>query len=426
MVVTCLVASAPVGRPHAVIPLYAEGVVLDAGGMPQIVRPGTPPDDPDAQDDAVQRARQDAWLEEGDVPGPDRYADLAEQALRDLDALVLPNGAAIAGTSAAWRYVWPRDASFTAVALARTGHPDDAFEVLTYLQRMQDERSSGGVFEARYLPDGTGAVPDERGLQLDGNGWVLWAVAQWYDAAGSGAATDEALEELRPLVERSLAAIEANTDPVSGLPGVFPDYWEVRESVPTLGTCAPLLLGVRAAEGVAEDLGLGAVEPLVTRLEAGVDRFAPDYPRRLGGRDRDTAVAFLMPPFVEAGGVEGDDAGAGVDEDVSAAWSAAAAAMVRPAGGLAPGEGWKEDGISWTPTTAVFALTAAASGDVEQAVERLDWLEAHRTSRGALPEKVLWDGSPSAVAPLAWTASLVLLTLDELDRQETGAATDAG
>ena len=40
--------------------------------------------------------------------------------------------------------------------------------------------------------------------------------------------------------------------------------------------------------------------------------------------------------------------------------------------------------------------------------------DAHRTSAGALPEKVLADGSPAAVAPLAWTAATVLLTLDRL------------
>src|SRR5665648_525805 len=95
------------------------------------------------------------------------------------------------------------------------------------------------------------------------------------------------------------------------------------------------------------------------------------------------------------------------------------------AGGLAPGAGWAADGVSWTPTTAVFALTAAASGQVDRAESWLDWLDAHRTPRGALPEKVLADGSPSAVAPLAWTCALVLLTLDELGGGSSGSWTSA-
>ena len=32
-----------------------------------------------------------------------------------------------------------------------------------------------------------------------------------------------------------------------------------------------------------------------------------------------------------------------------------------------------------------------------------------------LPEKVLWDGSPSAAAPLGWTCAVVLLALRELE-----------
>ncbi len=399
VVASCAVGSTPLAPPFAVVPLYSDGVVLDQAGEPQLVRVGET-----ARSDPYQRERQDAWLEAGTVPGPERYRGLAEQALRDLDALVLDDGAALAAASPAWRYVWPRDASFTAVALARTGHSSDAYDVLHYLQQMQDLRSTEGVFEARYRPDGTGDVPDERGLQLDGNGWVLWAVAEWYAAADRATRTAD-LTSLAPLVERSLAAIRSNVDPVTGVPAAFPDYWETRVRTPTLGTAAPLLAGVRACEDVVAALGLPPTADLVALLERGVDQFAPHYPRHLGGTAQDTAVAFLMPPF------------APLDPQVRAAWTDAQAEMSRPAGGLAPGATWKRDGISWTPTTAVFALTAAASGDVDAATARLDWLEEHRTARGALPEKVLWDGSPSAVAPLAWTASLVLLTLDELDRQ---------
>lgn len=385
----------------ASIPLAADGVVLATGGRLRSIPVGSSLDD-----DPDELAVQDSWVAEGTVPGPARYADMAERALRDLDALVLPNGAALAGATGAWRYVWPRDASFTAVALARTGHVDDARSVLVYLQRMQDRRSSGGVLEARYLANGSGDVPDGRGLQLDGNGWVLWAVSQWYAAAPPGAARDVQLAALRPLVERSLDAIRDNVDPLTGLPGTFPDYWEVVEDGPTLATLAPLLLGARSIGPVLEALGLPGAGDVVWSLEQGLTQFAPDYTRRIDGQTQDAGVALLMPPFAEP------------DDVVRAAWTTAAGAMVRPAGGLAPGSGWRLDGVSWTPTTALFALTAAASGDVERAHQWLEWLDEHRTTRGSLPEKVLWDGEPSAVAPLAWTDALVLLTLDELDAHE--------
>ena len=90
--------------------------------------------------------------------------------------------------------------------------------------------------------------------------------------------------------------------------------------------------------------------------------------------------------------------------------------MRRPAGGLAPGSSWRQDGVSWTPETALFALTAASTSQIRTAHQWLAWLDAHRTAGGSLPEKVLADGSPAAVAPLAWTAALVVLTVDSLDR----------
>jgi glucoamylase len=401
VVAACAGGSARTNAGNAHVALYADGVVVDVDGMPRAVTVGA-----STVPDHATASAQDRWLRSGTVPGPDRYADMAEQALRDLDALVLPNGAAIAGANHAWRYVWPRDASFTAAALARTGHQGDAHDVLAYLQRMQDLRSTDGTLEARYLPDGSGGVPDQRGLQLDGSGWVLWGVAEWYAACEPGRTRDRDLEGLRPLVERSMAAIRTAVDPATGLPPAFADYWEVTEDRPTLGTVSALLLGVRAAQPVLDALGEPASQDLLDLLERGVDDgFAPGYPRHLGGIDRDAAVAFLMPPF------------APLDDGVRGAWTEAAVGMARPGGGLAPGEGWRQDGISWTPETAVFALTAAASGDRRQALDRLDWLQDHRTVRGSLPEKVLWDGSPSAVAPLAWTASLVLLTLDELDKE---------
>ena len=46
--------------------------------------------------------------------------------------------------------------------------------------------------------------------------------------------------------------------------------------------------------------------------------------------------------------------------------------------------------------------------------EILSWLAAHRTEQGSLPEKVLHDGRPAQVAPLAWTAANTLLALDAL------------
>src|SRR5512135_2992162 len=80
-----------------------------------------------ASQESVQASRHERWLAEGAVPGErTRFAPMVSRALVDLRSLTADNGAALAGASSAWRYVWPRDASFVAAALAAAGHQADA------------------------------------------------------------------------------------------------------------------------------------------------------------------------------------------------------------------------------------------------------------------------------------------------------------
>jgi GH15 family glucan-1,4-alpha-glucosidase len=83
-----------------------------------------------------------------------------------------------------------------------------------------------------------------------------------------------------------------------------------------------------------------------------------------------------------------------------------------------PGQAWRGRGrtVAWTPETAFFALAAASSGERTAAERWLGWLERHRTTLGALPEKVDEAGRPASVAPLAWTCSIVLLALTAQER----------
>lgn len=401
------------------VPLHSAGVVLSADGEVSLV----PPDDhpalyPDsrvligpARDQPRARnaaRRQQDWLAEGDIPGEaTAHEDMARAALLDLETLVQPNGAALAGWSRSWRYVWPRDAAFTVAALSRTGHAEDAFEVLAFLQAVQEQ---DGRFQARYLQSGTGDVPDNRGIQLDGAGWVLWGAREWFDSFEAAGPAPHELRAIEPLIRRSTRNLIGLVDPVTGLPPASSDYWERNENALTLGTAAPVLAGLRAAPTLLVALGEHQLardsRAAARRLDASIHRTfgARGYPRVIDGFHRDAAVAFMLPPFAK-----------GVHPDVHRAWIAAGPAMQQPAGGVSPGVGWKKDGISWTPETALFALAAAASGETEMALAWISWLDAHRTSLGALPEKVSAQGEPGGVAPLAWTAALVVLTLDELE-----------
>jgi hypothetical protein len=116
------------------------------------------------------------------------------------------------------------------------------------------------------------------------------------------------------------------------------------------------------------------------------------------GGGADAIVTVLGPPF------------APLRADVTAAIEHSRKVLTQPNGGVTPGEDWRTDGVSWTPQTALFGLSAAARGDRTTAESVLNWLDANRTKAGALPEKVNRDNRPAGEAPLAWTSALVVLT----------------
>ena len=332
------------------------------------------------------------WL--GAVPAA--HTDLAASALADLWVLGDDAPAPVAGWSRSWRYLWPRDAAFSAVALARVGLPDRAVGILAHLQSLQRE---GQWFEARYDLT-TGRSPDDRAPQFDGTGLVLWAVAELLAALPSPAERERAATRLEALVTRSRDLLAGGTGHGETLPPVSPDYWEVRERSVTLGIMAATLAGWRAAAaltGAAED---GAAAEAFTALLR--EEFAPGgfqrYARR-GGADS----ARALPAALGA-----------ADVVPTSALDALVTDLARPAGGIAPGARWRRDGISWTPSTSLLALGLARAGRREEATSLLHWLADHRTGAGSLSEKVLFDGRPAAVAPLAWTAANTLLTIDAL------------
>lgn len=433
---------------HAVVPLAQETAVRDVRGelvplsparyaavAPELVGPGRVL----ASDGAVEGSTPDlsralaagmaaadtAWLLRGEVPGAGTtYQDMATRALWDLRTLTSPAGAGpgavLAAPSANWRYVWPRDSAFAAVAYARSGHLDDAVAVLGFVQAQQ---GADGSMQARYLPTGDAAVPDSRGLQEDGPGWAIWAVSEVLRAEPDPQRRSALTAALLPLVTRSTHRLLEQIDPVTDLPRASPDYWEVAEDELTLGIAATSLTGLDWAAWLHRvgwvkdaDWRAGGIDPeeLPTRAErvraAVVREFGPGFARHTGG-EPDAAVTFLLPPLARCA-VPGAERARlrGVPQ------------MMRPAGGVAPGAGWRGDGISWTPETALQAVAAAGGGRASETAGWLSWLDAHRTRAGSLPEKVLHNGRPAAVAPLAWTAALVLIALSEPPSLPLGCA----
>jgi glucoamylase len=347
------------------------------------------------------------WLASGTVPGTGPVLQsMAERSLLDLYLSVEPDGAVVAGYYHGWDYAWPRDSSWVAVALAVTGHRADALRVLRFLGQ---EQNANGTWAARYQTNGSGPVLDGRPAELDAVGWVPWAVWSWYQAAqgpaGDGTAARQELAGLWPMVNAAAGAAERSLTP-DGLPEAATDYWEHGSQV-TLGTAAPLLTGLRAAADIAAALGR---TPASTRWAAAASRLGSAIQASFGcyGDNRlprdaegpDAAITWLGPPFGPA------------SPALERAEQTAQRALTLPSGGLLPGTDWPGNlTTAWTPETAFFALSDAETGQHAAAATLLDWLAAHRTTLGELPEQVNADGRPGSVAPLAWTDATVLLSL---------------
>ncbi|MGZ4650368.1 MAG: glycoside hydrolase family 15, partial [Kineosporiaceae bacterium] len=294
------------------VPLLSAAVGLDVAGQlvgvgaqapATVFYPGTRVlREPGAAASARARGQQ-GWLSAGLLPGGSGpYRDLVEDALLDLRTLTLPGGAVVAGSPAGWRYVWPRDASFAAVALAASGHLDDAVDVMRFLQSVLPP---SGLFQARYLPDASG-VPDARGEESDATGLALWAVDELTRLAPDATARLRVVTRLRPLIDRATAAELRLTGPTGTMPPPSQDYWEVPDRRLSLGTAAPLATGLSAAArlyalagdpaaSAACERRAGQVYVLIRRAfgRAG-------YPRYLGDTAPDASLAYLLPPFTDA------------------------------------------------------------------------------------------------------------------------------
>lgn len=353
-------------------------------------------------------SKQAKWLKAGSIPRyrGDAGRGMTRDALLDLHVLTRDQEVTVAGWDKPWHYVWPRDLAFVISAFSRTGHFPEAIQNLAFLQSVQEP---SGSFESRYRPD-SGVSPDARQAEADGPAWALWGLAEATRQLGprerAGVVTRFSL-----LLSRSTQAILASLS-ADGLPQPSPDYWEVRETRTTLPICAAALFGLQSSVFLYETVGnsdeAARVAAEATGLEVRIQSAfaARGYPRHAdeSSNDVDLGVTFLQAPFARL-----------TRGTPLRVWAAMPGLSKRPAGGFAPGGGWRTDGISWTPTVATYAVTAACV-DPPTAAYWLRWLDAHRTRAGALPEKVLANGAPASVAPLAWTAAAVIISADELSR----------
>ena len=349
----------------------------------------------------------------GSPPAPSRrggpYEDMARAALLDLHALDAPRrrgGRRLVGEvavrvaarrrrSSPWR--WP--APGTSTTPSRSSASSTACSRRT-------ARSRRGT-----CPTAPGR-PTTAACRRTAPGWALWAaglvLAEIADPDERAAAADAAPARCSQRSTRHAIALVARRRSAARVPRLLGG---------ARGRADPRH-GRAAGRGPAAGVGGPRRSPATTRWPGprSTPRSAPRSPSsarsappgsrgtRTGGH-ADAASAFLLPPFLTTRGARCRGGVAGVGGDHGAARQRPGARrrvarrrrLLDPADvALRVGGGRERRRRRWPTAGSTF-------------------LDSHRTPSGSLPEKVLADGSPAAVAPLGWSAACVLLALDALD-----------
>jgi glucoamylase len=349
-----------------------------------------PPVPAAAAKDVIAAATDDArrWLKGsrplgGDAPAWVRSMD--ERSLLTIQALTSQRtGAVAAGARDGWAYVWPRDASTAALALAASGHHAEARQVARFLIELDLPAA------ARFTETGT-PVPG-RAAQGDALGWITAA---------------------------------ARATGVPAPPGPFPwrERADYQESSPGTYLGNALAAAASDVDGPKTGLSDGFSARQLRRFETarGLVREAGDP-----GSGLDSAAGWAVRPF-----------------RLSALYPAAERTLLRLVRdgtryGIIPGEGWSGGEDPWTAPTAwsAWALAGLAveargtdgrgtrtnlpvreggSPSRRSALELIADLRRAATPAGDLPERVGVDtGIPTSTTPLLWSSAFTVLALREL------------
>jgi glucoamylase len=302
-----------------------------------------------------------------DASAPPWAVDMYERSLLVLRALTArDNGAVAAGARDGWAYIWPRDASAVAIALAESGYKPEAELIVQFLL------GAGIEFAARFHGDGSPVAGRE--AQGDAIGWVAAAS----EAAGIGSAAQAAhiLAGGEPIPSRDRA-----------------DYWESKPGD---------YLGNALASGEA------AIRHLYgAKLPARFIRQPGDPDSGL-----DSAAAWGVRPFPHP------------ELNPAIRRTLTKLAADRTPYGITPGEGWEGGEDPWSAPTAWTAWSLAALGERQEALRLMQALRHSATAAGDLPERVdAQTGVPRSTTPLAWSHAFAILALRELwPRARRGAS----
>lgn len=338
-----------------------------------------------------------------------------------------------------YAYVWPRDASYAALALDHAGDGNVAERFFNFCNAVINK---DGYFMHKYLPDrslGSSWHPwiqdgvQQLPIQEDETALVIWALAEHYKHSRDL----EFIETLyNSLVERAANFMAAYRDPLTGLPKPSYDLWEQKHGVSTF-TCAAVYGALSAAADIASVLGkedrVNFYLTAATEVREGILKHLVDSETGAFAKMIEmVGQKATYDPTVDISSVYGMFAFGVLPPDDPRLMKAFADAVARLSveGGIARYENDHyyddnpTDAVSnpWFITTLWYAeyLTARAKTeeDFAKVRELFDWVAKHALPSGVLSEQIsATNGTQRSVAPLMWShAAYVNAVLNYLDR----------
>lgn len=357
----------------------------------------------------------------------DRLRSLAAHSLAVIRGNQAPSGAYLASpTFPVYRYSWFRDGAFIADAMSRAGEAGSADAFFDWCRRIVEDRAgqihalaarhragdripARDFLHTRYTVDGTDSPEEWWTFQLDGYGTWLWAL----DAHARRHGTD-----LAPYADAMALTVEYLAEFWSE---PCYDWWEEHVTERHTSTLAAIHAGLHAAAGRIEipaPLAVSAAEASEAIAAAVRSQGVRDgrLTKWLGGTELDGSLIACATPFRLV-----DPAGTTARATVAALEAELAHGGVhRYADDVYYGGG------EWLLLAGFLGWHYANVGRLDDARSQLEWIAAHATVDGDLPEQVSdhllhpetlpeWTARWGPVAtPLLWSHAMYLTLALEL------------
>ncbi|AKB24317.1 Glucoamylase [Methanosarcina sp. MTP4] len=322
-----------------------------------------------------------------------------------------------------YTYCWPRDAAWICLALDRARYHYLSRETFEFFSKILTNK---GNFLHKYTPAGDFGstwhpVPM---IQIDETGLPLYALYHnWKIARNVWTTGRYSRSLLLPAANYLAKALDEKT----GLPISSFDLWEERKGVHTYSACT-VYAGLQGASELARSLGdydnADVWEEAASRVKQAVrdklyDEKLKRFVRSLDDPTLDSSV-FAVWYF----GILPPD-----DPKVVRTMEAIERELTRPSGGIARYQHDSYYGYmnSWIICTLWLSQWHSAVGNLDRALELINWCAAHAHPTGLMSEQIDDKGRSLSVLPLAWSHSAFVLAvleyLQALGKEEGPACT---